>query len=55
MRRKIKGESRWKRMRIRLGIRLRMLKLFFIYVPEPEDAKRAEEMLEEIKRKSGLT
>lgn len=43
------------RMYVRFREWLRLLQLFFLYVPEPEDAMSEEEMLKEIKRKSGLT
>lgn len=46
---------KWKKIYIGFRIRLRLLRLKFLYVPKPEDAKSPEEMLREIKKRSKLT
>lgn len=43
------------RLRARFHFRLRMLRLHFVRLPKPADAKTPEEMLAEIKRRSKLT
>lgn len=44
-----------KRIYVKLRIQLRILRLNFMFLPEPEDAMSPEEMLAEIKRRSKLT
>lgn len=52
MKRKI---SKIRRRYIGFRIKLRILRLHFMYLREPEDAMSPEEMLAEIKRRSRLT
>lgn len=43
--------KRSRKIAIWLRIQLRLIRLFFLRVEEPEDARTQEEMLEEIKRR----
>lgn len=45
----------WKKLYVELRVQLRILRLYFVRVPEPEDAKSPEQMLKEIKEASKLT
>lgn len=48
-------KRRLRRMYLGFRVKLRILRLCFMYLPEPEDAMSAEAMLAEIKRRSKLT
>lgn len=48
-------KHRWERIYFGMRIRLRLLRLKFVRVRRPPDAKSPEEMLEEIKKKSKFT
>ncbi|WP_162608322.1 hypothetical protein [Lachnoclostridium sp. An196] len=48
-------KHRWKGIYFEMRIRLRLLRLKFVRVRRPPDAKSPEEMLEEIKKKSKFT
>lgn len=39
-----------RRLYIRLRIQIRLIRLHFLVMPEPEDAKSSEQMLAEIKK-----
>lgn len=47
--------KRLRKWYIGLRIQLRILRLHFVYIRKPEDAKTPEEMLEAIKKGSKLT
>ncbi|MFG6332985.1 MAG: hypothetical protein K1W28_14400 [Lachnospiraceae bacterium] len=44
-----------RKLYIAFRIQMRLFRLFFLRVRKPEDAMTQEEMLEEIKRRSGMT
>lgn len=44
-----------KKIYVEFRVQLRIIRLYFVRVPEPEDAKSPEQMLEEIKKASKLT
>lgn len=43
--------KKWRNIRIFLYVHIRLLRLYFVKMQEPENAKTAEEMLREIKEK----
>lgn len=48
-------KEKWKEIYIGLRIQLRLLRLRFLIIRKPDDAKSPEEMLEAIKKELDLT
>jgi len=48
-------KERLERIYLRFRVQMRIIRLKLMYLREPEDALKPEEMLEEIKKKSKLT
>lgn len=48
-------KRKWEKLYIGFRVQIRLLRLRFLYLPKPDDAKSDQEMLEEIKKRLELT